>query len=99
MTVTPATTYTKTVTAKSSAIKVGLCASAFGPADDTGAIAATQIRLSEATNGTCSTGFGVGGFGTGGFGGRGNRSGNGSGSGSGSGSGTAGSGAPVTTHG
>jgi hypothetical protein len=94
VTVTPSTTYTKTVIATSSSIKVGLCASAFGPADDTGAITAAQVRLSQATDGTCSTGFGGGFGGFGGFGGR-NRSGGGSGSGSGSG----GSGVPVTTHG
>ena len=64
MTVTGATTYTKTVTATSSAIKVGLCASAFGTADDTGAITAKQIQLSAPTNGTCSArlGGGFGGF-------------------------------------
>lgn len=69
VTVTGATTYSRTVTAKPAAIKVGLCASAVGPADDTGAITATEIRLNAPTNGSCSAGFG------GVFGGRGRGSG------------------------
>lgn len=67
VTVTDATTYLKTAKAGSSAITVGRCATAFGPADDTGAIAATQIRISEPTAGSCTASFGAfGGFSRGG---------------------------------
>jgi hypothetical protein len=84
VTVTSATAYTDSAAAQPSAITVGLCASAFGTADDTGAIAATDIRLSDPVDGSCQAGFGSGRGGFGGF----PRSG-----GSGSDS------APVTTHG
>ncbi len=47
---------TRPVTA--AAIKVGECARALGTMDDTGAIAATSLALSPATNGSCRTGFG-----------------------------------------
>jgi hypothetical protein len=62
--VTSSTSYTKDKTATSSAVKIGLCATALGTADDTGAIAATSITLSTAVDGSCTSGFG-------GFGGRG----------------------------
>lgn len=58
VTVTSATTFTTTAVADASAIVVGQCASAVGPADDTGAIAATQIRLSQPVDGACTAGFG-----------------------------------------
>ena len=93
VTTTSSTTYSKTETATSSAIEVGLCATAYGTADDTGAIAATEIRLSAATDGECTGGFGAGGFG--GFGGRGG-AGNGGG---GNGGGETQESAPVTSHG
>ena len=89
VTVTGATHYAKTTTAESSAIRVGLCASAFGTADDTGAIAATQIRLTDPVSGGCST-AGLGG----GFGGFNRGSGNSGGGNSGGGQGT-----PVTSNG
>ena len=63
---TPAgTTYTRTGTATAKALVGGVCVTALGKADDTGAIAATSIVLRPAENGSCSSGFG------GGFGGRG----------------------------
>jgi hypothetical protein len=75
-------------TATSAAIKVGLCATAIGTANDTGAIAARTISLSNPTSsGSCSAaggfggGFGGGGFGGGGFGGGGFGGSGGSGSG------------------
>ena len=52
--VTSATKYVETVAATSAAAKVGLCATAVGPADSTGAIAATRIDLSAAQNGSCA---------------------------------------------
>ena len=65
MTVTPTTVYTQTAAAKSSALKVGLCAVAVGTADSTGAVAAKSIALSPATANGCTSGFGGGGFGGG----------------------------------
>jgi hypothetical protein len=44
---------------------VGLCVTAIGPADSTGAVTATSISIRPATNGSCFGGFG----GRGGFGG------------------------------
>jgi hypothetical protein len=37
---------------------VGLCVTAMGKADSTGAIAATFLTLRPAQKGSCSTGFG-----------------------------------------
>ena len=57
LTVTLAADATVTVTQDASAsdAKVGLCALAQGETDSTGAVAATSIRLSEATDGSCTT--------------------------------------------
>ncbi|RIJ71356.1 hypothetical protein D1871_14210 [Nakamurella silvestris] len=65
VTVTSDTTYTATVAAKSSALEVGQCATAVGTADDSGAVAATTITLSKATDQGCSVRRGgrQGGFG------------------------------------
>jgi hypothetical protein len=63
VTTTSATTYHQDATATSANLKVGLCATAIGAADDTGAVAATSIALSTAGANGCTTGFG-------GFGGR-----------------------------
>jgi len=63
---TPAgTKYTRTGAANPKALAVGLCVTALGKADDTGAIAATSIQLRPAENGSCSSGFGGRGFGGG----------------------------------
>lgn len=55
--VTSATTYTTTVTATRAAVKVGLCAAAFGRTDSTGAVSATRLELSSPVGGSCTTGF------------------------------------------
>lgn len=60
VTVTATTTYTTTVKAGRSAVKVGLCASAFGETDSTGAVSATRVALSSPQNGSCTNGFGRG---------------------------------------
>jgi Domain of unknown function (DUF5666) len=60
---TQATTYTKTVSASSKDLAVGLCVTAIGSANDTGAVTATVIASQPAVNGDCASGFG-------GFGGR-----------------------------
>lgn len=50
------TTYTKTVTADAQALTVGKCLTASGKADDTGAVAATDLRVSTPGASGCSTG-------------------------------------------
>jgi hypothetical protein len=67
VTVTADTTYTATRTATAKALAVGKCVSANGQSDDTGAVTAQRITVSDAVDGQCTGGFG--GFG-GGFGGR-----------------------------
>ncbi|MET0788524.1 MAG: hypothetical protein ABWY33_04705 [Cellulomonas sp.] len=57
VTVTDATTYTKSVVADASAVVVGQCASARGEADDSGKVTATSIAISAPTDGECSAGF------------------------------------------
>lgn len=76
VTTTPTTTFRQQTTATKADLKVGLCATAVGSTDSTGAVTARTIALSTAGANGCTTGFG--GFGRG-FGG-----------GSGAGSGTAG---------
>jgi hypothetical protein len=56
-----ATTVSATVDAKTSDIAVGLCVTAMGKADDKGGYDATSLTLSDpASDGTCSSGFGLG---------------------------------------
>lgn len=57
VTLTSGTTYTKTVSATASALKVGSCVTALGTADDAGAISATSIAISPAVNGACTGGM------------------------------------------
>jgi Domain of unknown function (DUF5666) len=58
------TTYTETVSAKPSALKVGQCITALGTANSIGAIAAKSIRVSPPGPSGCTTSFaGRGGFG------------------------------------
>jgi hypothetical protein len=64
VTVASDTTFTTTKKSSAAALAVGKCVSATGQADDTGAIAAERISVSEAVDGRCTGGFG-------GFGGRG----------------------------
>jgi hypothetical protein len=56
--VTAATRYVETVSTTSSAVAIGECIQAVGPADSTGAVAATRIGISTAVNGTCVSGLG-----------------------------------------
>lgn len=58
ITVDDSTTYTKTVSADSSALVVGACVTVMGESDDSGAVAATTLAVSEAGDSGCSTGFG-----------------------------------------
>jgi hypothetical protein len=63
VTVDSSTTYTVTKTAKTSAIKVGLCLTAQGETDSKGTVKATTIALSAKGDDGCSAGFGgFGGF-------------------------------------
>lgn len=55
VTVSSATAWTTTATASASAVEKGLCASVRGEADDSGAVAATSVSLSEPGDDGCST--------------------------------------------
>lgn len=63
VTTTSATTYRQLEAATKAALKVNLCATAFGATDDTGAVTARSIALSTAGANGCSAGFGGGRFG------------------------------------
>jgi hypothetical protein len=64
VTTTAATKYLKVVTARPSALKVGQCIVALGPANSIGTVAARSIRISQPGPNGCVTGFGRrGGFG------------------------------------
>lgn len=54
VTVTGSTTYTTTKAATAKALAVGRCVAARGATDDTGAVTATTIAISPATNGQCA---------------------------------------------
>ncbi|MFD7076808.1 hypothetical protein ACFV9G_21545 [Nocardioides sp. NPDC059952] len=58
VTVGSETTYTTTRTATKSALVVGTCVTATGEADDTGAVTAERISVSDPVEGECTTGFG-----------------------------------------
>lgn len=51
------TTYTTTETATKSALAVGRCVTATGETDDTGAVTAERISVSDPVDGECTTGF------------------------------------------
>lgn len=81
VTYTSSTTFTKRAASTSAAVKVGVCVVAQGKSDDTGALTATSMSISQPVDGSCQNVFtGRGGSGRGpGYGG-----GNGSGSSAGS---------------
>jgi hypothetical protein len=58
VTVSADTSYTTTKAATAAALAVGKCVSATGQSDDTGAVAARRISVSDAVNGQCTGGFG-----------------------------------------
>jgi hypothetical protein len=58
------TTYTTQAKAQASAVTVGRCVTARGDSDNTGAVTATTISVSDPVDGQCGAGFG-GGFGGG----------------------------------
>jgi hypothetical protein len=61
VTVNSQTKVTTQQSTTASALKVGLCVSAEGKADSTGAVAATSVRISDPVDGQCTAGFGRGG--------------------------------------
>jgi hypothetical protein len=67
VTVAASTVYTTTTSATQTALKVGLCVTALGTTDATGAVTARTITIAPPVNGSCATGFGrrFGGFGAG----------------------------------
>jgi len=54
------TTYTSQAKAQASAVTVGRCVTARGDSDDTGAVTATTISVSDPVDGQCGGGFGGG---------------------------------------
>ena len=56
------TTYTTQAKAQASAVAVGRCVTARGDSDDTGAVVATTISVSDPVDGQCTAGFGGGGM-------------------------------------
>ena len=50
------TTFLTTTTAKAASIKVGSCVRATGTTDDTGALTATALVLSQPVDGSCTSG-------------------------------------------
>lgn len=58
VTASSSTTYMETGSATSSALAVGSCVTAVGPASDTGAVTASTIAIRPAVNGQCNAGFG-----------------------------------------
>lgn len=57
VTVTAATEVVATKKATATALKVGRCVTATGRTDDTGAVTADRINVSDAVNGECTGGF------------------------------------------
>lgn len=57
VTTTAATTFTTTAAATASDVKVGVCVRAQGKTDDTGAITAATVAVSEPVNGVCGATF------------------------------------------
>lgn len=57
VTVTAATEVVATKRATATALKVGTCVTASGRTDDTGAVTADRISVSDAVNGECTSGF------------------------------------------
>jgi hypothetical protein len=71
--VTSKTTFSKIVSATSSAVATNQCVTAIGPANDQGAITATRLSISSPGPSGCSSGFGAFGGPGGSFGGGGGR--------------------------
>lgn len=61
VTVDAETTYSTTTEADAAAAEVGRCVTAAGESDDTGAVTATRISISDPVDGECSAGRGFGG--------------------------------------
>ncbi|MBC7279751.1 hypothetical protein [Nocardioides sp.] len=53
----PETSYTTTETATKSALVIGKCVTASGESDDTGAVTAERISITEPVDGGCAAGF------------------------------------------
>lgn len=53
------TTFTTTAAAKASDVKVGACVATRGDTDETGAVTATSMQISEAVDGACTMGGGM----------------------------------------
>ena len=62
------TTFSRLAASTAAAVKVGVCVTAQGKTDDTGALAAATIAVSQPVNGSCASFGGFGGRGQGGSG-------------------------------
>ncbi|MER7555360.1 hypothetical protein ABTZ46_00370 [Nocardioides sp. NPDC126508] len=62
VTTTGETSVTATETADAGALTIGRCVTAHGTTDDTGAVSAERIAVSDPVDGECSAGLGRGGF-------------------------------------
>ena len=58
VTVSSDTTYVTSAKATASAVKVGVCVNAQGDTDNTGALAASSISVTQPVDGECTSGFG-----------------------------------------
>jgi hypothetical protein len=59
VTVSGDTTFATTAAAKASDVKVGVCVATRGDTDDTGAVTATTMQISQAVDGACTMGGGM----------------------------------------
>jgi hypothetical protein len=66
ITAASSTTLSETQSTSATALAVGDCVTAFGPASSTGAVTASTVRITSTGGKSCTSGFG--GFGGGGFG-------------------------------
>jgi hypothetical protein len=57
VTVSGSTTYTTTKPGTAAALKVGKCVTATGASDDTGAVTADRLVVSDPVDGACTGGF------------------------------------------
>lgn len=65
--VSSSTKYSKEGLVKATSLRVGECATAFGPANDIGAVTATRLLVTQPTTSGCSATFGTGRLGPGTF--------------------------------
>lgn len=65
VTAASSTTITTDASTTASSLKVGKCVTVQGKSNTSGTVAATSVRITNPSNGTCTTGFDIGGGGNG----------------------------------